>query len=193
MAFRFLALVMAAALAQGAAAATLTVNGDGILTGARGVTINGSLYDVTFFDGSCVDAFGECDSEDDYSVRFADAVPFAQALLDQVFVGVFDTNPERTLGCSGVSGASSCFVIMAGRPTLDTGRMASVYALNLSGGNADSVDFGIFPALLDLASFTHAAFAPSTVIPLPAAAWGLLTGLGGLLVMGRRAARRRAG
>ena len=137
-------------LAQGAAAATLQVTGDGILIGARGVTVDGALYDVTFLDGSCVAAFGECDSEDDYSVSFAAAELFAQALLDQVFLGVFDTDPERTRGCSGFDGSQLCYVVVAGRPTLDVGRMYSTFAQNYSDAGTDRVNFGILPSGFDL-------------------------------------------
>ncbi len=52
-------LLAAGVLAPQAApstAATLTVT-DGKLAGATGVAVSGSLYDVSFIDGSCADLF----------------------------------------------------------------------------------------------------------------------------------------
>ena len=36
----------------------LLVNGSGVLTGARNVRVGGTLYNVTFVDGTCIDVFG---------------------------------------------------------------------------------------------------------------------------------------
>ena len=40
----------------------LLVNGSGVLTGAHNVQVGGTLYDVMFVDGTCVDVFGGCDT-----------------------------------------------------------------------------------------------------------------------------------
>ena len=45
-----------------AAAATLITDTNGQLTGASGVNVDGTLYDVVFGPGSCADNFGTCDS-----------------------------------------------------------------------------------------------------------------------------------
>jgi hypothetical protein len=100
------ALSLAATLP--AAAATLQVEGD-ILTGAAGVTVNTAAglktYNVEFLDGSCVTLFSNCAPPGSSLPAFAftnedDARVASQALFDQVFLGIFDTQPEKTRGCS---------------------------------------------------------------------------------------------
>src|SRR6185503_10562256 len=79
----------------------LLVNGSGVLTGAQNVRVGGTLYDVTFVDGTCTNVFVGCDSVSDFDfATSADADAAANALLGQVFVGIFDTHPELTLGCT---------------------------------------------------------------------------------------------
>jgi hypothetical protein len=90
----------------------LIVNGSGILTGATGVNVGGTLYDVEFVDGTCVALFTGCDSPSDFTfTTAADADVASQALLDQVLldtgVGAFDSNPALTFGCSS---STVCFV-----------------------------------------------------------------------------------
>ena len=86
----------------------LLVNGSGVLTGARNVRVGGTLYNVTFVDGTCIDVFGGCDTGSDFKfATFEDADAAANALLGQVFVdapvGNFDGYPELTLGCTDPS------------------------------------------------------------------------------------------
>ena len=82
------------------AAAVLDVQ-DGQLVGATGVSVNGVLYDVEFVDGSCVTLFNGCDDPGDFVFTSGtEALAASQALLDQVFLGIYDTNPELTAGCS---------------------------------------------------------------------------------------------
>jgi hypothetical protein len=86
------------------ASSILIVNGSGILTGATGVVVNGTVYDVEFVDGSCAALFDGCDAATDFDFTTqTDAVAASQALLDQVFVdglqGNFDSSPGVVLGC----------------------------------------------------------------------------------------------
>ena len=86
------------------AAAIQQVNASGELTGAVGVNVGGTLYDVAFVDGTCFAVFSGCDQASDFAfTNAADAAVAAQALIDQVFLdtglGMFDTQPELTLGC----------------------------------------------------------------------------------------------
>ena len=90
-------------MASGAQAATLNVI-DGILHGASDVLVGGSLYDVQFLDGTCIDLFNGCDETSDFTFQTqASALLAAQALLDQVFLdgpqGQFDSSPTLTNGC----------------------------------------------------------------------------------------------
>jgi hypothetical protein len=95
--------------ARDANAATLLIDHTGLtpeLLGATGVSVNGTLYDVTFVDGSCTTLFDGCDAPSDFTFTVQlDAESAAQALLDQVLVDLappdlFDTEPEFTDGCS---------------------------------------------------------------------------------------------
>ena len=102
--FSLVALSVSLFLASAASAATLLVNGSGILTGATDVNVGGTLYDVTFVDGTCIALFEGCDSVNDFDFTTeADAVAASQALLDQVFhdaaQGEFDADPGLTSGC----------------------------------------------------------------------------------------------
>ena len=105
----FLALaILAAALVPAAANGATLIVGGNTLTGATGVNVNGTLYDVTFLDGTCASVFAGCDDNSDFAINnLTDATAAAQALLDQVFIdglaGPFDTNPFQTNGCADIT------------------------------------------------------------------------------------------
>ena len=89
---------------------------DGILTGARGVDVNGVLYDVDFLDGTCTALFSGCDSLQDFPFDTASEVTAAsQALLDQVLLdstlGNFDSIPSRIHGCADNTGQGFCLIL----------------------------------------------------------------------------------
>ena len=93
------AIIGILAVAQSASAATILVNANGQLTGATGVNVQGTLYDVSFTDESCVTVYEGCDEVSDFLFTTQSAATAAsQALLDQVFVdgpsGLFDTVPD---------------------------------------------------------------------------------------------------
>lgn len=92
-----------------AMSATLLVDGSGKLTGASGVVVEGSNYDVTFLDGTCTSLFNGCDDNTDFAFTTdATVTAAAQALLDQVFIdgflGNFDSRPALTSGCEDPAG-----------------------------------------------------------------------------------------
>ena len=94
--------------------ATLVVDGSGILTGATGVMVNGTPYDVSFQGGSCNAVFNGCDPfmDDLLFTSDSEALAASQALLDQVFLGtnpgnidpftpgLFDDHPGLIQGCT---------------------------------------------------------------------------------------------
>jgi len=84
---------LALALVPYASAAVLVVNGNGILTGATGVDVGGTLYDVSFGD----EILG-LDSITAFTDVF-NAFKASEALGDQVFINQFDATPSLTLGC----------------------------------------------------------------------------------------------
>jgi hypothetical protein len=83
-------------------AATLNIVG-GELVGASGVDVGGTLFDVTFVDGTCVALFGGCDEVSDFAFDSeASALVASDALLDQVLLdgpeGNFDSIPNLVRG-----------------------------------------------------------------------------------------------
>lgn len=120
----------------------LNVDASGILTGASGVLVSGSVYDVTFDDGTCEALFSGCDSVDDFEFTSeAAATAAANALLDQVFVGDFDTNAAKTRGCpqGGDLGDVNLCTAMTPFGFLFLGRPTYMGALNYGAG-VDSVE-----------------------------------------------------
>ena len=106
---KFLTIAMAAAglWAVPASAATLVLNDDGRLTGAVGVDIGGSLFDVEFVDGTCAEVFGVCATSSFTFQTQAGALAAANALGDQVLLngmlGNFDTDLTATIGCDATN------------------------------------------------------------------------------------------
>jgi hypothetical protein len=97
----------------GSQAATLNVDGSGQLTGATNVDVGGSLYNVTFVAGNCIANFSGCDSASDFAFNSKSAADAAaQALLDQVFIGAFDSAPENTFGCGSPAPAGGCSALV---------------------------------------------------------------------------------
>ena len=199
MKFRLLAataaLAVASLCATAASAATLIVDDNGKLTGATGVDVGGTFYDVAFIDGiSCAAAFNGCDSD-------ADLLPFhtspsvallaAQALLDQVFVGLYDNDPTRTLGCTDAVGCATLIPFNIVGPYFQY-----AYALNLAGdGDRTSLRTDLSLTAnqeLNDASVTFARFTPSTVAPVPEpSTWAMM--LVGFGAIGASMRRRRRG
>lgn len=106
-----LALAAAVGVATSANAATLIVS-NGILQGATGVNVDGTLYDVAFSTGACTALFNGCNEASDFTFTTeASSLLAARALLDQVFIdgplGQFDTDPFLTVSCSE-NGSNSC-------------------------------------------------------------------------------------
>ena len=101
---KFVLAAVLVLMASGAQAATLNVIG-GQLMGASDVLVDGSLYDVQFLDGTCIDLYNGCDEASDFTFQtFAASLLASQALLDQVFLdgvsGLFDSVPNLTAGCN---------------------------------------------------------------------------------------------
>ena len=99
------ALFVAIVLATSAAHAAAPVVSAGELLGATGVNVDGTVYDIQFVEGSCIDVYDGCDDVSDFPfATLADATLAAQALLDQVLLdsasGDFDTFPDQVFGCA---------------------------------------------------------------------------------------------
>ena len=192
-----MALVLSLAFAPGASAAMLTLDSSGILRGATGVDVGGTLYDVVFVDTTCIDAFSGCDSNTDFTFGTLSAADTAsQALLDQVFrdvsSGSFDSDPNLTFGCPFPLGCS------VWTPYQFTG-VSFIGSIASNSSDFDGVDFdgvssGAAITDYDFATSSTDVFARWTpadaAIPEPTTVSLLALGLAGLGV--RRWRQRKA-
>ena len=170
-------------------AALLTVN-EGQLVGATGVNVNGALYDVSFMDGTCFALYNGCDDSTDFLFSGNTASQAASdALLEQVFIGLYDDEPSLTMGCSF---DTRCRVLTADGVVGGEGDLIhGSFAVNSKKGatQGDTTAGGTFDVLsFDTSTMDNRTMAVWTVsaVPLPAAVWLFGSGLIGLIGIARR-------
>lgn len=163
---------------------------NGQLMGADNVSVGGSLYDVRFLDGTCIDLFNGCDENTVFTFNTeGDARLAATALIDTVFVdgadGLFDMTPSLTYGCESLD----CGVITPYQG------IDSMVFLAVEAFNDNPVGDGVFGAswspFQDLTGFPSYVFADWSVssadaVSAPSASIILLMSIAGLLVSQRR-------
>lgn len=176
--------------------ATLDIQG-GILFGASDVDVNGVLYDVSFQDGTAIDLYGGADANSDFPFNNASnpsdttlAYMAAQALLDQVFTGDFDTSPSLINGIGAPGGGE--FYIPA---YLQAGNQIGIIsARNYSNENSDVVRATYYDITTDTSmpgvetrfdGITYAVWSLAEPVPAPSAIILLGFGLLGLAGVSR--------
>lgn len=174
-------------------AVTHLVDSSGQLTGATGVNVDGTLFDVTFVDGTCTELFNGCDT---YRGDFAftaqgEASYAALALKETVFVnnalGEFDFEPQLINGCTDVSFCSVYTPFL--RWQTDKVLVVAFASFRESEKSRDSIylpgtTYRLFDTTAD-ENIVYALWQPSAV-PLPATAWLFISALGGLVAVKRK-------
>ena len=171
-------------ISSSASAATLNVVG-GQLLGASDVIVDGTLYNVAFLDGTCIDLFSGCDEVSDFTFQTGAAALLAsQALLDQVFFDgafLFDTDPELTVGCT------DDVVCRAITPyAFGGGGVLIAIAANVAGVAVDTVGFSGIAIGVDMVLVDDIVYAVWALVPEPGTAVLMGLGLLGLSVRKRR-------
>ena len=166
-------------LSFSAHAATVLTNSGGLITGATGVDVGGTSYDVAFLEGSCNSLFDGC--TDFTFTTGAGATAASDALFDLVLTQTF---PGILIPSSGVP--AGAFVT----PYSYGGGAVSLSAVTLvpwsfSGGQTSAgftTGDAIDPAasLVAAEGVVYASWTPSSVVPLPAAAWLFISAIAGL-------------
>lgn len=194
-------LVLLGAAATAQAAPTLVVEG-GLLIGANGVDVNGTLYDVRFIDGTCTAVFNGCDALPDFDFTdSSSALAAARALMEQVFIDVgtgqeFDTIPTLTRGCipstNGACAPATPYAPKFPQPRGDV-MVPSAVALNFPVETADTVLVATSIAEFNVSNETWARWSLSPTSPaLPEpGSWASAALALGLLALAQRRRRVR--
>lgn len=170
----------------------LLLDGNGKLTGAKNLLVEGRSFDVSFVDGTCASVFSGCDSPSDFQFQDAFMASAAtQALFGQVLTGIYDSDPTRTAGCSF---GLLCMLTTPFDATADNDVLLWVLARNGEDIRvADAIEFS-GNARRSLLNFTNeiayvwAVWSPAdrSTVPEPASLGLVLGGLAALAACARR-------
>lgn len=150
-------------------AAQLQISPEGVLTGARNVSLDGRLYNVEFVEGSCDGVFNGCDDPSDFALRSLDLTEAAaEALGSQVLLDAFDLNPDQVFGCND---PLQCMLILPSM--LSDGFLFAYTWTNYAGseedlGNEDASSPSLVLLDLDTAEASDMVYARWTAVPVSA-------------------------
>jgi hypothetical protein len=116
-------------------------------SGATAVVVDGSLYDVTFADGTCVSLYNGCDSSSDFlfsTLQEANAASLALLnLFNKPENEAYTNDFNLTTGCSNYLGCLFITPYALGIGSAGPNISLSAY-YNLAPPNADFVSDGVF-------------------------------------------------
>ena len=170
---------------ESASGATFVIS-DGLLLGANNVNVDGIFYDVNFVDGSCVSLYNNCDDQADFLFVDNDAASAASiALLDQVFIGIYDDEPWLTRGCTNDRCRVRTAFGLLGPQDDQVNAHAAVNSRQgaVLGDTTTSGSLDIFEDTTTMDNRTMAVWTLSEV-PIPAAAWLFGSAIIGLVDLG---------
>lgn len=153
---------------------------DGQLHGASNIGIDGTLYDVEFFEGTCEDVFSGCTTTSNLLFNSLELAKKAtQTIIDLLFVdsssGQFGNMPYLTFGCD--DSANQCSVDTPYKVEIDNNGFAIAFFASATNFNENVGSTRLtetsYPSYFDTSTFSHRVLAkwsladsqPSNSIP----------------------------
>jgi len=174
-------------VASGLAAPMLTFSGTQ-LTGATGLNVGGTLYNLTLMDGTCVALFDGCDALSDFPFPTLAATQAAYtALADILATAPFTYISGNVIGCTD---PIKCALHTPYGFVINVPTQIVTGTLSLLAAGAQIVGDGSAPNAFDFTNNTAVVYGKWAIVPEPTTMMLLSTGLLGLVGYRWRQGRR---